>query len=589
MGKGKILEVINLGVAFQTRNGVVQAAKDVGFEIHAGRTLGLVGESGSGKSVTALSLMRLLPQNNCRTEGRILLHDPASDAALALHELPEKAMQGVRGRRMGMVFQEPMSSLNPVFRCGEQVAESIRLHLRKSEKEAEGLTLQWFELVKLQDPARIYNAYPHQLSGGQKQRVMIAMALCCNPALLIADEPTTALDVTVQKAVLELIRELQQRSGAACLFISHDLGVISEIAHHVAVMHQGRIVEYGETEQILRSPRHPYTQGLIACRPPLERRLSRLPVISDFLKPTAPSSSDEASLRQGKADTPFPSHPTPRYSSLTPGEERSRLERLTSQQPVLEVNNLSVRYPGRPPVQAVSGAGFELYPGETLGLVGESGSGKTTLGRALLRLTDAQSGTAYFRGLDLLALTPGELRPLRRELQMIFQDPYASLNPRLRIGDAIAEPMRIHGISRNAAACKDQVVDLLETVGLSAAHYERYPRELSGGQRQRACVARALAVNPTLLICDESVSALDVSVQAQVLNLLQDLREARGLTMIFISHDLSVIRQISDRIIVMKDGRIVESGAAAEVCTQPKSAYTQQLLAAVPGRFFELR
>ncbi len=570
MGKGKILDVINLGVAFQTREGVVQAAKDVCFELPAGQTLGIVGESGSGKSVTALSLMRLLPGRNCRTEGEIRLYDPSGGVPIAIHEVSEQAMQDVRGRRMGMVFQEPMSSLNPVFRSGDQVAEAIRLHLRRSEAEARALTIEWFERVKLPDPGRIYRAFPHQLSGGQKQRVMIAMAMCCNPSLLIADEPTTALDVTVQKAVLELIRELQAQTGAACLFISHDLGVIGEIAHHVAVMHRGRIVEYGPVEQILQSPQHPYTQGLIACRPPLDRRLHRLPVISDFL----PQQSTDN--RQPTTDNP---QPTTHYS---PEEELSRVRSLSAQEPLLRVRNLGVRYPGRPPVQAVSGAAFDLYPGETLGLVGESGSGKTTLGRALLRLVDAQSGSAHYQGYDLLALSPRELRPLRRELQMIFQDPYASLNPRLRIGDAIAEPMRLHGLCRNTA-CKDRVVALLETVGLTPAHYERYPHELSGGQRQRACIARALAVEPKLLICDESVSALDVSVQAQVLNLLQDLRDVRGLTMLFISHDLSVIRQISDRMLVMKDGQIVESGATAEVCARPKSDYTKLLLEAVPN------
>ena len=568
MGKGKIIEVINLGVAFQTRAGVVQAAKDVSFEVEAGQTLGIVGESGSGKSVTALSIMRLLPKGNCRQSGALHLHDLQSGERTALHELPEQEMSKVRGRRIGMVFQEPMSSLNPVYRCGDQVAEAIRLHLGQSDTGAKALALEWFEKVKLPDPARMHRSFPHQLSGGQKQRVMIAIAMCCNPALLICDEPTTALDVTVQKAVLDLIRELQQETGAACLFISHDLGVIGEIAHHVAVMRQGEVVEQGPVEQILQQPQHPYTQGLIACRPPIDRRLRRLPVIADFLPDKSKIKSQKSSIKNH--------HP------YTFEEENDRVQTLLAQAPLLEVNNLSVTYPGRPPVQAVANANFKLYPGETLGLVGESGSGKTTLGRAILRLVEAGTGTVSYQGKDLLTLSSRELRPLRRDLQMIFQDPYASLNPRMRIGDAIAEPMRFHQPGLGSAKCREQVMEILETVGLGSEYYERYPHELSGGQRQRACIARALAVNPALLICDEPVSALDVSVQAQVLNLLQDLRESRGLSMIFISHDLSVIRQISDRILVMKEGRIVESGATGEVCASPQSDYTKQLLEAVP-------
>lgn len=569
MDKGKIIEVNNLGVTFQTREGVVQAAKDVSFEIREGQTLGIVGESGSGKSVTALSLMRLLPGSNSRQSGAMRLIDPHTGEATSLHELTEAEMCRVRGRRIGMVFQEPMSSLNPVYRCGEQVAESIRLHLGKSESDAQTLTLEWFERVKLPDPSRMYRSFPHQLSGGQKQRVMISMAMCCNPALLIADEPTTALDVTVQKAVLDLIRELQKQTKTACLFISHDLGVISEIAQHVAVMHKGVVVEQGPVTQILQNPQHPYTQGLIACRPPIDRRLRRLPVIADFLPDTSKIIHHQS--------------PIINHQPYSFEEEYDRVQTLLAQTPLLEVDNLSVTYPGRPPVQAVASANFKLYPGETLGLVGESGSGKTTLGRAILRLVKANAGRVLYRGRDLMGLSGRELLQVRKELQMIFQDPFSSLNPRLRIGEAIAEPMRWQGICRSADGCRQEVVKLLETVGLSPAHYMRYPHELSGGQRQRACIARALAVHPLLLICDESVSALDVSVQAQVLNLLQDLRESRGLSMIFISHDLSVIRQISDRMLVMKEGRIVESGITAEVCAGPQTDYTKQLLDAVPG------
>ncbi|MBX2926686.1 MAG: ABC transporter ATP-binding protein [Saprospiraceae bacterium] len=564
--KGKILEVKNLNVSFQTPKGVVPAAKDVSFELYAGQTLGLVGESGSGKSVTALSLMRLLPSFNCSLSGELLLHNAESPNPVRLDELPDGAMRKVRGRRIGMIFQEPMSSLNPVFRCGDQVSEALRLHLQLNADEARKLTLQWFEKVKLPDPGRVFRSYPHQLSGGQKQRVMIAMAMCCNPALLIADEPTTALDVTVQKAVLDLIRDLQQDTGAACLFISHDLGVISEIAQQVAVMHEGQIAEKGAVTQMLSAPQHPYTKGLLACRPPLNRRLRRLPVISDFT--------------DGADTAPLPENTMSREEELTKAAELSR------HPPILQVHKLAVSYPGRPPVHAVKSVDFQVHPGEVLGLVGESGCGKTTLGRALLRLTEAQSGEVLFRGENLLQLPPKRMLEVRKEVQIIFQDPYASLNPRFRIGKAIMEPMRLHGLRQTEEQCKATVVGLLQTVGLSEAQFDRFPHELSGGQRQRACIARALAVEPSLLICDESVSALDVSVQAQVLNLLQQLREARNLTMIFISHDLSVIRQISDRILVMKDGEIVESGFTAEVCNQPKSPYTQQLLEAVPGRAF---
>lgn len=557
MDKGKILEVIGLNVEFPTRQGVVQAAKDVGFVLHAGRTLGIVGESGSGKSVSALSVMRLLPASKCRQSGQILLSGGDDAAPLPLHQLGEREMQTIRGRRIGMIFQEPMSSLNPVFRCGDQITESLHRHLKLDAKTAAERTLEWFEKVQLSDPDRIFQSFPHQLSGGQKQRVMIAMAMCCRPDLLIADEPTTALDVTVQKAILDLIRELQQNTGTACLFISHDLGVISELAHEVAVMHQGVVVENGPVEEVFRNPQHPYTRGLIACRPPLHKRLHRLPVVSDFLSPDA--------------EAPAPVEAAPRI--------------VDAAAPLLDVRGVSVRYPGRPPVQALQDASFVLYSGETMGIVGESGSGKTTLGRALLRLVDAHSGEAWYNEHNLLALSDASLRALRREIQMIFQDPYSALNPRHTIGRAILEPMQWHGLCGSADEGREQSAELLRTVGLGPEYFDRYPHELSGGQRQRACIARALSVRPRLLICDESVSALDVSVQAQVLNLLQDLRDAQGLSMIFISHDISVIRQISDRVLVMKDGRIVESGPTDEVCSQPKSDYTRQLMEAVPGKW----
>jgi peptide/nickel transport system ATP-binding protein len=558
MGKDSTIKVINLGVSFETATGVVQAAKEISFQLAPGRTLGVVGESGSGKSATALALMRLLPVKNCRLEGEWYLDDGEA-GSLPIHALPDSAMEHIRGRRAGMIFQDPMSSLNPVFRCGDQVLEVVRLHLGLRGASAEAHVLDWFEKVKLPDPHRIYSAYPHQLSGGQKQRVMIAMAMCCSPALLIADEPTTALDVTVQQTILELIRALQQETGTACLFISHDLGVISEIADEVAVMQRGRIVEYGTTKQILESPNHPYTRGLIACRPPLEHRLHRLPVAN----------------REGNVQS---------VQIRTRPEELSRVELLMAQKPLLEVRHLEVTYPGKPPVHAVSDISFSVFPGETLGLVGESGSGKTTLGRALLGLVSAQRGEVIYSDRDLMRLSPAAWRPLRPRLQMIFQDPYDALNPRLSIGEAIAEVLAWHGLCHDAGECRVRVLALLDTVGLDAEYFGRFPRELSGGQRQRACIARALATEPDLLICDESVSALDVSVQAQVLNLLQDIQQARSLTMMFISHDLSVIRQISDRMLVMEHGRMREIGATATICANPQTEYTLKLLKAIPGQ-----
>jgi len=560
MGKYSTITVNNLGVSFETPNGVVQAAKEISFEIAPGRTLGIVGESGSGKSVTALALMRLLSSVNCRLEGEWYLHDKTK-GQLPLHALSERDMQQVRGQKIGMIFQDPNASLNPVLRCGDQVLEVVKLHLGLPQGIAKAHVMEWFEKVRLPDPRRIYSAYPHQLSGGQKQRVMIAMAMCCLPMLLIADEPTTALDVTVQKTILELIGDLQQDTGAACLFISHDLGVISEIAHEVAVMQKGRLLEYGSVAQILSNPQHPYTRGLIACRPPIAHRLYRLPVFN----PDQPELALSTAIR-------------PRE------EELQRVELQRAQKPMLEIRHLEVSFPGKPPVKAVNDVSFDVYKGETLGLVGESGSGKTTLGRAILGLVSIQSGSVLYGDKDLTQLSQGGWRPLRPRFQMIFQDPYGALNPRMRIGEAVAEPLAWHGLCKDDRKCREEVMALLETVGLDATHYTRFPQALSGGQRQRVCIARALATQPDLLICDESVSALDVSVQAQVLNLLQDLQDARGLTIIFISHDLAVIRQVSDRMLVMKDGKIVENGATSTICVNPKTEYTLNLLKAIPGQ-----
>ena len=522
----------------------MQVAKGVSFDLAVGRTLGLVGESGSGKTVTALSITGLLP-GTAVVEGEQWLRVGRDQEPIALHGLSEAALRGVRGRHVGMIFQEPMSSLNPVMRCGDQVAEVLKHHLGMAGMEAERQVREWLDRVKLGDLGRIYRSYPHELSGGQKQRVMIAMAMCCRPVLLIADEPTTALDVTVQRAVLSLIKELQQDTGTACLFISHDLGVIGEVADEVMVMQAGEVVERGLVRELMEGARHPYTRGLLACRPMLRDRVERLPVIGD-----------EREVRV-----------------LTREEELVRVKALDQQDVILGVEGLRVVYPGKPVVEAVSGVSFSIRRGEILGVVGESGSGKTTLARSIVGLVQHASGRIMYAGENI-----GQ-RQHRREIQLLFQDPYASLNPRYSVGKAIEEPMRMLGLtdveSRRAV--------LLEQVGLGRAYADRYPQALSGGQRQRVCIARALSVSPKVLICDESVSALDVSVQAQVLNLLQDLREQEGLTILFVSHDLSVIRQLSDRVLVMCAGKIVEEGPTVELVRAPREAYTRALLSAVPG------
>lgn len=565
----KLLEIKDLVIDFQSEHGVTSAVNGISLHLNRGETLGIVGESGSGKSVTALSLMRLLPTPAARVvRGEIWYN--TGDAPLNLLTLPDTAMQRIRGAEMAMIFQEPMTSLNPVFRCGHQVTEALQLHRKLRFAEAKEVTLQLFEQVKLPDPSRIFNAYPHQISGGQKQRVMIAMAMSCNPQILIADEPTTALDVTVQKTILDLMRELREASGRSMLFISHDLGVISEICDRVAVMFRGQIVEEGTAEQILRAPEHPYTRGLVACRPSLHHRLQRMPTVADFLE----NKKYEAKV-------------------VSAAETRARQTALYAQKPVLEVKNLVVRYPkkknwlGRPVewMHAVDQVSFEVYPGETFGLAGESGCGKTTLGRSIARLTDAHAGEVWYKGVDLQQLQAEAFLPYRREIQVVFQDPYASLNPRMTIGEAIVEPMQVHHMHENARARRDKTVELLETVGLQADHYQRYPHEFSGGQRQRICIARALALQPRLLICDEMVSALDVSVQATVLNLLMDLREKFGLTYLFISHDLSVIKQMCDRLLIMNQGRIEEIGFPDQVYQNPEKEYVKRLIEAIPGQY----
>jgi peptide/nickel transport system ATP-binding protein len=572
----KLLEINDLTIDFHSERGTTRAVDGVSLHLHQGETLGIVGESGSGKSVTSLAVMRLLPTPPAKiVSGEInwtaadAQHPTPNVQPVNLLSLREAEMQPIRGAQMAMIFQEPMTSLNPVFRCGHQVTEAIQAYRKISFSEAKALTIRLFERVRLPNPLRIFEAFPHQISGGQKQRVMIAMAMSCQPQLLIADEPTTALDVTVQKTILDLMRDLKAESGLSMLFISHDLGVIAEICDRVAVMFRGKIVEEGPVEQVLRHPEHPYTRGLVACRPDLRRRLHRMPTVPDFLE----NKNFEARV-------------------VTPAETAARNEMLYSQPPVLEIKNLVVRYPakknwlGQPTewLHAVDDVSFEVYPGETFGLAGESGCGKTTLGRSIARLTEAHSGQILYKGVDLQGLSEEAFQPYRREIQVVFQDPYSSLNPRMSIGEAIVEPMQVHKIHENDRARREKAVELLETVGLQADHFQRYPHEFSGGQRQRICVARALALQPRFIICDEMVSALDVSVQATVLNLLMDLREKFGLSYLFISHDLSVIKQMCDRLLVMNRGQVEAIGFPEKIYDNPERDYVRRLIEAIPGR-----
>ena len=592
MEKHKLLEVKDLIVQFETESGTVTAVNKISFTLHRGETVGIVGESGSGKSVTSLSIMRLINEPPGKIAGGQILYYPPSDDknteggdAVDLLKLKEEDMRGYRGNELAMIFQEPMTSLNPVYTCGDQVMEAILTHQNVSKSAAKSQTIALFEKVKLPDPERAFRSYPHQLSGGQKQRVMIAMAMSCNPSVLIADEPTSALDVTVQKTILELMKDLQREMNAAIIFITHDLGVIAEIADRVIVMYKGSIVEENTVKNIFKNPQHPYTKSLLACRPPLGDRLRRLPVVADFMEVS--KNADGSIKIVEKLDTV--AHILNAVKIPTE-ETEMRLQNLMKNEPILQIKNLKTWYPSKKNffgkttefVKAVDDVSFDVYPGETLGLVGESGCGKTTLGRTILKLAPATEGSIFYKGKDLTKLNSLEMKELRKDIQIIFQDPYSSLNPRMTIGSAIMEPMQVHNLYKNDAERKAKVIELLETVSLDAAYFNRYPHEFSGGQRQRICIARALALNPKFIICDESVSALDVSVQAQVLNLLIELRKKMDFTCIFISHDLSVVKFISDRMVVMNKGKIEEMGVADDIYNHPQKAYTQKLIEAIP-------
>lgn len=567
-----LLEIKNLQVDFISDGTNTTALKNISFTVNRGEIVAIVGESGSGKSVTSLSVLQLLPSPPAQFINGEILFTKNNNQTIDILKLPKEELQSIRGNEIAMIFQEPMTSLNPVYTCGNQVMEAILLHQKISKEKAKQKTIQLFEKVKLPDPSGIFNRYPHQLSGGQKQRVMIAMAMSCEPSLLIADEPTTALDVTVQKTILGLIKALQQQENMGVIFITHDLGVVAEIADRVMVMYKGEIVEQGTVEEIFKHPYHWYTKALLACRPALHAKGERLPTVADF------------ELTENIVGS------IPSAVGKTSSTKNYKLQTINQSTSFIKVENLNVWFPAKKTflgkitdyVKAVNDVSFEVMKGETLGLVGESGCGKTTLGRTLLRLIEPTSGKIIFDGKDILTYPKEVLREMRKDIQIIFQDPYSSLNPRLTIGSAIAEPLKVHSVITKEQQRKDKVIELLEKVNLKAEHFNRYPHEFSGGQRQRICIARALALNPSFIVCDESVSALDVSVQAQVLNLLNDLKKEFGFTSIFISHDLSVVRYISDRIIVMNKGKIEEEGIADDIYHHPQKEYTKRLIHSIP-------
>lgn len=560
MNATPILSIKNLTISFVKEKKYQSVIHGIAYDLFPNEILGIVGESGSGKSVSSLAIMGLLPEKISKIEQGTILFENRD-----VVELSQKEKRQIRGKKIAMIFQEPMSSLNPSLRCGFQVEEMLFEHTSLSKTAVKKEVLLLFEKVKLPHPEKIYNSYPHEISGGQKQRVMIAMAIACQPQILIADEPSTALDVTVQKEIIELLKELQRNTQMSIIFITHDLSLLAEIANRVLVMYRGNIVEQGAVEQVFHHPEHQYTKALIASRPSLDVRVKKLPTIQDFLNNTIDPSiiTKEERLQQHKA--------------------------LYDQPPLLEVMNVEKEYVSRAGLlgkktffKAVNDVSFKLYEGETLGLVGESGCGKSTLGNAILLLDKATSGTILYKGIAINQLSATEVRNLRKEIQIIFQDPFSSLNPRIPVGKAILEPMKVHKLYQNDAQRKVKVLEILERVGLSPEHYNRYPHEFSGGQRQRIGIARTIALQPKLIVCDESVSALDISVQAQVLNLLNELKENFGFSYIFISHDLAVVKYMSDQVLVMNKGKIEELGDADEIYAHPKTAYTQKLIAAIP-------
>ena len=555
-----LIQIKNLQITFAQENNLVPVVKNISFQIPRGKITALIGESGSGKSVTALSFLQLLP-NTAAISGHMLFSEDGITSENLIN-LPKEKMQQLRGNKIAMIFQEPMTSLNPVHTCGAQVMEALMLHKKLSKKEATQATIELFKKVELPKPEQMIHRYPHQISGGQKQRVMIAMAMSCNPALLIADEPTTALDVRVQKNILLLLKKLQSENGMGILLITHDLSLVADVADEIAVMYKGELVEKGNAQEVLNNPQHLYTKALLACKPSAAHKGKKLSIVADVLK----------------------------GEIITESLPLNNIE--TSSTPiVLKVENLKVNFPTAKNIfgkvteyfHAVDDVSFTVNKNETVGLVGESGCGKTTLGRAILGLVKPTSGNIIFNGKNIASYNEKEMRVVRKDLQIVFQDPYGSLNPRLSIGDAIVEPMKVHHTGMNKNTRKEKAVHLLEQVNMPADVFNRYPHQFSGGQRQRICIARALALNPNFLIFDESVSALDVSVQAQVLNLINDLKARYNFTSIFISHDLSVIHYISDRVMVMHKGKIIEQGTAGEIFYQPKENYTKELLNAVPG------
>ena len=554
-----LLSVSNLSISFGKKTNLVEVIHNISFSIAENEILGVVGESGSGKSVTAMSIMGLLSEKNTHIQGEVQFQEKD------LLKLDSKKLRNIRGKEIAMIFQEPMSALNPSLICGYQVSEILQHHLDYSASKAKIETLQLFKKVKLPRPKELYNSYPHQISGGQMQRVMIAMAIACKPKLLIADEPTTALDVTVQKEILLLLKELQQETGMSLLFISHDLALVSEIVDRVVVMYKGDIVETGTVTEIFKHPKDEYTKALLASRPTLEKRLEKLPTIASIadksFKPIV-----EASQTRAK-----------------------RHKKIYTQAPLLEVKNLEKEYYSnagffkpKKTIKAVNGVSFSVFEGETMGLVGESGCGKSTLGKTILQLEKATKGHILYRGKELTQLSASEIRKLRKEIQLIFQDPYSSLNPRILIGEALIEPMTVHGIGASKKIREEKAKQLLSRVGLDESYFYRYPHELSGGQRQRVGIARTIALEPKLVICDESVSALDISVQAQVLNLLNELKDDFGFTYLFISHDLAVVKYMADQLLVMNEGKIEELGDADEIYANPLKEYTKKLIDAIP-------